>query len=155
LAFTELFPDYFRENTPVWIPFDGTKFPNNVVEGGREDNQKLYIGRSHHMGSMTPGKVSADQPNCVIPWGTISNEKEDFEMLVSSGETNWVAARDGRVPQNALQAGHSEQGETLFIGRVFHNGSMIVGKVQPSHRGCYIPVDDKELHSRVYEVLVV
>ncbi|CRK86359.1 CLUMA_CG000082, isoform A [Clunio marinus] len=144
-----------EEEVPFWIPFHGEIIPKNTVKGGKENNQKLYIGRSHHHGSLTPGKVLESERNCIIPWGTISNVKEDFEILICSTNYNWVAAENGSVPINAFPAGHSEQGETLFIGRVFHEGSLIVGKIQQSHRVCYIPHNDEELNFCKYEVLVV
>lgn len=67
-----------------------------------------------------------------------------------------MAARDGSVPQNAFPGGHSENGETLFIGRVLHNdGILSIGKIQPSHRVCYVTHAGQEINFREYEVLVV
>jgi Protein of unknown function (DUF3421) len=69
-----------------------------------------------------------------------------------SSSLNWVAARDGNVPH--FPSAHSEQGETLFIGRDLHQGSMIVGKIQPIHGVYYIAYENKELNFHKNEVFV-
>jgi Protein of unknown function (DUF3421) len=143
-----------REEIPFWIQFDG-EIPKDAIKGGKEGNQILYIGRAAHNGSLTPGKINGIDKSCFIPWGTVSNLKPEHEILICSSGFNWVAARDGNVPQNAFPAGHSEQGETIFIGRVLHEGSLVVGKVQPSHGVCYISYENKELNFHKYEVFVV
>lgn len=123
--------------------------------GGNEAGQDLYIGRASHCDSLTPGKIPENNLKCILPWGTIANIKEEFEVLVCPGGANWAAAQEGQAPVNAFPAGHSEDGETLFIGRVFHEGAVVVGKMQPSHRVCYIAYGGKELNFKQYEVLVV
>lgn len=149
------FQEFYSEEIPIWVPFDND-IPKNAVKAGKRDGQLLYIGRAHHSGSLTPGLVPEVDKTCIIPWGTVSNTKEDFEILTSfSGDFSWVAAEHGRVPVNAFPAGHSEQGETLYIGRALKNGSLLVGKVQPSHRVCYVAYGGQELNVKDYEVLVV
>lgn len=125
------------------------------MKGGKEGNQKVFIGRAHHSGSVTPGKVLEIDKTCFIPWGCVSNKKDDYEILMCSSNYNWVSAERGEVPVNAFPAGHSEQGETLYIGRVLHNRNLIVGKIQPSHRVCYIAFGAQELNFKKYEVFVV
>lgn len=125
------------------------------MKGGEEGGQKLFIGRAHHQNSLTPGKVPERDKICVLPWGTISNTHDDFELLIFPGEASWVHCESGNVPQNGFPCGNSEQGETLYIGRVLHEGALIVGKVQPSHRVCYIAFGPREASFRKYEVLVV
>jgi hypothetical protein len=145
-----------REGIPTWVNFDG-EIPANAVKAGKQGNQTLYIGQAHHRGSLTPGKVPINDRLCFIPWGTISNGKEDFKILVSHTDltSNWIAASDGEIPQNAFPGGNSEEGETLYIGRVLHEGALVVGKVQRSHRVCYIAFGEKELNFNRYEVFVV
>lgn len=45
--------------------------------------------------------------------------------------------------------------EKLYIGRAKHNGGIIPGKVQPSHKVCYVPHDDKEVSFKSYEILTI
>lgn len=58
------------------------------------------------------------------------------------------------VPDNALPGGETEDGEPLFVGRVQHNDTVTIGKVQPSHGTCYISYGGEELAFGDYEVLV-
>lgn len=67
---------------------------------------------------------------------------------------SWVKAMGGKVPGNAVEGGYSETGETLIIGRANHKGFFIPGKVQPSHKVCYVSHNGKEVAYRSYEVLV-
>lgn len=55
----------------------------------------------------------------------------------------------------SLTAGVTADGEPLYIGRVNHEGSLTVGKVQISHGALYIPFGGGEvpIHSEI-EVLV-
>jgi hypothetical protein len=87
----------------------------------------------------------------------VANRKEtDFEILVCESEAKWVVAQDGHAPLNAFPGGHSEYShETLFIGRYKHENSLVVGKVQPSHRVAYIAYGQNELNNRLYEILVI
>jgi len=41
----------------------------------------------------------------------------------------WVDAKDGEIPAGAVAGGNSEDGETLYIGRVELNGAQALGKV--------------------------
>lgn len=54
-------------------------------------------------------------------------------------------------------AGHSEDmgHEKLYIGRVKYCDHIIPGKVQPSHKVCYIPYDGKEISVENYEIMIV
>lgn len=119
-------------------------------------DQSFFIGRAPHNGSLTPGKIFQDRKDLSLPWGTLENIKTDFEILTCAGSLNWVAASEGNVPQNAFPGGRSENGETLYIGRFMHNdGILSVGKIQPSHRVCYVTHAGKEINLKTYEVLVV
>jgi hypothetical protein len=58
--------------------------------------------------------------------------KEDFEVL-RSGDFVWVFATAGSVPEGAVVAGKTADGEDLYIGRCLHQGTQTPGKVHPSH----------------------
>jgi len=57
------------------------------------------------------------------------------------------------VPDGAVPAGQYGD-EQLFIGRAFHEGSLTVGKLHPSHGVLYIPFGGAEISCPNYEVLV-
>lgn len=70
----------------------------------------------------------------------------DFEVV-------WAACAPGEIAPGALQGGVTETGERLYIGRAEHEGSLTIGKVQLSHKVCYIPYGGKEVACQQYEVL--
>ena len=51
---------------------------------------------------------------------------------------NWVDCQSGMVPQNPVVGGNDVNGEPLYIGRAFHSGDTIPGKIVPSHQCCYV-----------------
>ena len=51
--------------------------------------------------------------------------------------------------------GKQSDGLPLYIGRAFHDGSMVVGKVHPEHHVCYVSFGGNEIPINSYEVLVV
>lgn len=63
----------------------------------------------------------------------------------------------GHVPDSAFIAGYTENGESIFIGRAMYGKKVLVGKIHPSNKLCYIPnmYERKVLEYQNYEVLVV
>lgn len=59
-------------------------------------------------------------------------------LVVSPDAVSWVDASGDAVPANAIEGGKTEDGETLYIGRVLHEGAQTVGKFHPSHGKMYI-----------------
>lgn len=54
-----------------------------------------------------------------------------------------------------MVGGYSEDdNEPLYIGRALHKGHLIPGKVQPTHKCCYIPYKNQEIAKVTYEILV-
>lgn len=67
----------------------------------------------------------------------------------------WVPTYENKIPVDAVPGGYSEDNfERLFIGRAEHEGHWIPGKVQPTHKVCYIPYKGKEVAKKKYEILV-
>ncbi|XP_052893406.1 C3 and PZP-like alpha-2-macroglobulin domain-containing protein 8 isoform X2 [Anopheles moucheti] len=135
-----------------WVAAANGEIPPNAVVGG-SDGEDMYIGRAQHEGGIIPGKVVASHGVCYIAWGGVENPKAEYEVLCDfHGE--FVPVAGGDIPPTALPAGESEEGEPLFIGRVMHEGTLTVGKVQPSHGVCYIPYGGQELAFAEYEIYV-
>lgn len=42
---------------------------------------------------------------------------------------DWIQSGNGAIPSGAVEGGHTCDGEVLYIGRVYHEGSQTVGKV--------------------------
>lgn len=66
----------------------------------------------------------------------------------------WVPTSGENIPPNAVPGGQTEDGETLFVGRVNHEGTVTIGKVQPSHKCLYIPFAGQEVPFTDFEILV-
>lgn len=71
-------------------------------------------------------------------------------------DCTWVPSFDDRIPVGAVEGGYSEDmgREKLYVGRALHCGHLIPGKVQPSHRVCYIPYEGREIPHKKFEILV-
>uniref|UniRef100_A0A2M3ZJU7 Putative farnesoic acid o-methyltransferase-like protein n=1 Tax=Anopheles braziliensis TaxID=58242 RepID=A0A2M3ZJU7_9DIPT len=130
------------------------RIPPNAVVGGHYGRTTLYIARSFHEGSITPGYVARDSYECTLPWGGKMHKKHRYEVLCTPGEFVPYDTTDDTTLLHATPAGVSEQGEPLYIGRVSHEGKLINGKIQRSHSVCYIPYKGKELNFKNYEIFV-
>lgn len=65
-----------------WLPSGNGQVPPNAVEGGRTSNgEVLYIGRSHHCGSLTPGKIQSSHQCLYIPYGGQEVRLPTYEVL--------------------------------------------------------------------------
>merc|ERR1712226_497074 len=60
----------------------------------------------------------------------------------------------GQCPRNAVAAHHGHQREELFVGRAMHEGSLVPGKINPTHKALYISYGGQEIAKKHYEVLV-
>lgn len=135
-----------------WVPAQNGEVPQNAVVGGA-DGEDMYVIRAQHEGAIIPGKLLASHGVAYVAWGGVENPKTEYEVLCD-GTGTFVPVSGGEVPPNAIPAGESEDGEPLFIGRVSHEGTNTVGKVQQSHGVCYIPFGGQELAFSEYEVYV-
>ncbi|OWR40674.1 uncharacterized protein LOC116779282 [Danaus plexippus] len=144
----------FEEGNAEWVKAE-EQLPDNAVIGGFE-NEVLYIVRSKHRGSLTPGKFVPSEGIGYISWGGEAHPKagENLEILCGYNFV-WSKTYGNRIPSGAIEGGHSEVNhESLYVGRVEHEGCLIPGKVQPSHKVCYFSFDGREVPSREYEILL-
>ncbi|XP_029665075.1 uncharacterized protein LOC115236632 isoform X2 [Formica exsecta] len=135
-----------------WCDASGGMVPPDAVEGGNDDGP-LFVGRAHHEGALIPGKVKPSHSVCYIAWGGEEHGKTDYQVLCSCNPT-WVPTSGNNIPPNAIPGGETEDGEPLFVGRVSHEGTLTIGKVQPSHSVCYIPFGGSEVAFPEYEIMV-
>ncbi|XP_012524783.1 uncharacterized protein LOC105830158 isoform X2 [Monomorium pharaonis] len=135
-----------------WCDASGGMVPPDAVEGGH-DGESLFVGRAQHEGALIPGKVKPSHSVCYVAWGGAEHGKSDYQVLCGCRPT-WVPISGGNIPANAIPGGETEDGEPLFVGRVHHEGTVTIGKVQPSHSVCYIPFGGEEVASSEYEIMV-
>ncbi len=67
----------------------------------------------------------------------------------------WSVSRSGQIPSGAIVGGREGNGDIYYIGRAEFRNSLVIGKVQPSHKILYVPFDGKEIKINVYEVLCI
>lgn len=149
--------------------------PYNMAVGGQDKgNTPLYIGRARHGGDLIPGKVgifvsflsqcyilncnpftqvNPEYKLCYVAWNGEEIEKSDFQVLTNATGT-WIKNSGGRIPDGALPGGYTENGETLYIGRAYVNGTLSIGKVHPSHGYCYVSYGGSQYAKRNYEIYV-
>lgn len=144
--------DNIQTGPAQWVAATGGEIPPNAIPAGI-DNEQLYVGRANHEGALLPGKVVPSHGVCYVPWGGAEHGIPEYEVLCSCDVT-WMPSSEGEVPSGALPSGESEDGEVLFVGRAQHEGAVAIGKVQGSHKVCYIPYGGQEIACSDYEVLV-
>ncbi|EFA00610.1 uncharacterized protein LOC663246 [Tribolium castaneum] len=136
-----------------WVAARNGEVPPRAFAGGEDNGEPVYVARANFNGGLIPGKLVASHGTAYVPWGGQENAVPEYEVLCDF-PGNWIACSGGNVPPNAVTAGQSEEGEPLYVGRVVHDGSLTVGKVQPSHGVVYIPYGGTELGFQDYEILV-
>lgn len=136
-----------------WVQAEGGNVPPNAFPGGEDNGEPLYVARANFQGALIPGKLISSHGQAYVPWGGAENGCAQYEILCDFNGT-WMACSGGNIPSNAVAAGQSEDGEPLFVGRVNHEGTLTVGKVQASHGVIYIPYGGQELGFPDYEILV-
>lgn len=114
-------------------------------------SQPLYVGRAYHAGMLLPAKIVLGAKSSFVSWGGKEISVSNYEVLCD--DKVWMKTSGGYIPYGALPVG-SENGETLYIGRVNYNGLML-GKVHPSKGILYVAYGGKELRFQNYEILIV
>ena len=141
----------------VWVDSSNGRIPSNAVVGGSDvDEEPLYVARAIQQGNVIPGKISRSLGGCCVGHEGKEHYHQECQVLTNPNGANltWVEARDGNVPSGALLAGKNKDGEALYVGRVWHSNSLIIGGVYPSRKLLYVPFGCQELSFNEYEVLV-
>lgn len=90
----------------------------------------------------------------LVPYNGQELAVHNYEVLCSTGNVHWLPSSHGQVHPNAVQGGQTSSGETLYVGRAHHLGSVTPGKIHPSHNTMYIPYGGVEIAVSNYEILV-
>ncbi|ODM93865.1 Natterin-3 [Orchesella cincta] len=139
----------------TWVPKSHGGHAKFAVHAGIDSGNKLYVARAHHFGGIVPGKLHIGHSHVYIPYNGLEVSVPQYEVLIAApGTLSWVDGEGSNIPQHAIQGGRDPNGEPYYIGRVFHQGTITVGKVQRSHGTCYVPHGGKEHGYRNYEILV-
>lgn len=65
-----------------------------------------------------------------------------------------MPAQNGQIPAGSIMGNRKPDGQSDFIGRTYHEGGNIPGKVHVENKKLYFPYGGQELQSKSYEVLV-
>ena len=148
--------------TPVieWVPSNPRDaqytLGDRAVVGGYEgyDGSPLWVIRARFEGDLIPGKLAVKHHAAYVAWGGKENPVHQIEVCCARPEKiRWVNSQHGVLPPNAIVAGNTSSGETLYIGRAKEQGSLTPGKVHPSHKVVYISFGGQEIPHQMYEVL--
>lgn len=138
-----------------WIGGSFGSVPDGAVRAGRDkDGGALFVGRAYFETDILPAKIVPNHGAAYVSFDGQEHQVMHYEVLCG-GEAMWQVASDGQVPTNAFPVGTTRDGERLYVGRVFHDGTITPGKVHPSHGVCYIPYDGLEIQFKEYEVLIM
>ncbi|RWS20953.1 uncharacterized protein B4U80_03761 [Leptotrombidium deliense] len=137
-----------------WIDAGNGNIPDKAVRGGEDVNgESLFVGRVVHEGDTLPGKIVPSQGVCYVSHAGTEHAHKSYQVLVSDYELKWKQAEHGNVEKRAIMAGCTVDGQPLFIGRTYHDGSLVIGKVLPSQKTLYFPFAGNEHTADKYEVL--
>lgn len=137
-----------------WIAATADSMPEDALEGGRDaDGDPIYVGRVFKDGDLMPAKVIPNKGGAYVAFGSEEHKVENFQVLAGAGFM-WTPCENGNIVPNAVPAGSTCDGETLYIGRAEHEGSLCVGKIHPSHGCLYLPYGGGEVKVETYEILV-
>ncbi|CAG9764549.1 unnamed protein product [Ceutorhynchus assimilis] len=145
-----------REGAYYWVDtFAHGATPSTAIHGGYDiDGTQIYVGRAFHEGDWLPAKVMPEKNVAYVAYNGQEHAKDRYQVLCEQ-RFDWVPSSGGHVPPGAVEGGRTSDGETLYVGRVHHEGSLTVGKVHPSHGACYIPFGGREIGNDSYEILVL
>lgn len=95
--------------------------PGNAVHAGNDqDGSPIYVGRARHQGDLLVAKVIPSKQAAYVAYNSQEIFVGSYEVLVGHG-FQWVGSGNGHVPDNAVIAGHTSNGEPLYVGRGKHN----------------------------------
>lgn len=123
----------------TWVGSSNGHVPAGaVLAGNTSGGEPLFIGRAHHEGSLTPGKIHRAHGCIYIPFNGREESILHYEVLVSQNRADWVhASSHGPLPLNAIFVGNDSDGSPIYVGRAFHNGDQLPAKVIPSKNVAY------------------
>ncbi|XP_023024558.2 uncharacterized protein [Leptinotarsa decemlineata] len=131
------------------------RIPSTALPGGVDvDGEEIFVGRAFHEGDWLPAKVIPGKRIAYVCYNGAEVGVERFQVLCEQ-RFEWIPTSGGDIPEGAVEGGKTSDGEPLYIGRAYHEGSHTVGKVHPSHGCCYIPFNGGEHAHQQYETLVL
>lgn len=140
-----------------WVGAQGGSLPSGATPTGYEPGGYLYTCRAAAESGTHPGKTRPGFGGCFVPLGGAETSVPAYEVLVMAGPS-WVFARDGQIPEGAVEAGRTRTGQPLYACRAATPAgaaaALAPGKVGAGLRGCNVGSGGREVTMAFYEVLV-
>lgn len=143
------------------IPFSVDWQPGNnkssapkgaILAGSDSDGAPIYLGRVTYQGNQLPAKIIPRKHQCRTCHNGKEIEVASYEALCNP-RVRWVPF-NGTIPSKAIVCGRTVWGETVYIGRGRHRGSLTPGKVLENEKVLKIPFDWNEISVSAFEMLV-
>lgn len=144
------------EQPASWMRFEpGGSFPDGaIIAGYTNDGIPVCIGRCIYEGNILPGQVDPLSESIAISHEGHGIQLKKFEVLCN-GNLFWSRSMLGNVLSDAVSGGTTELGETVYIGRVMHEGTLKIGKISPLSDSLIVPHLNAEARiDDTYEVLI-
>lgn len=139
----------------AWLRYDSEQFPDGaLVAGYSTEGIPICIGRCIYEGSILPGAIDLLDETITVCHEGLAVKLKKFEILCN-GNHYWSRSNLGRVFSDAVSGGTTELGETVYVGRVLHEGQLKIGKISPVSDHLFVSDGDKEIRVESgYEVLI-
>lgn len=154
----EIFKAHFEVLTGsgfTWVGSGNGHVPAGaVLAGNTSTGEPLYIGRTHHEGSLTPGKIHRSHGCLYIPFGGAEQSFLSYEVLIGQSRSTWQhCSAHAPLPPGAILAGHDSDSSPIYVGRAYHDGDQLPAKVLPGKQIAYVCHNGQEIPKHTYEVL--
>lgn len=154
----EIFKTHFEVLTGsgfTWVGSGNGHVPAGaVLAGNTSTGEPLYIGRTHHEGSLTPGKIHRSHGCLYIPFGGAEQSFLSYEVLIGQSRSTWQhCSAHAPLPPGAILAGHDTDSSPIYVGRAYHEGDQLPAKVLPGKQIAYVCHNGQEIPKHTFEVL--
>lgn len=142
----------------VWIPAScGESVCDAVVAGCACDGEELHVVRMHHEEEFAVGKLHIGHSHAYVAYYGREHSHEEYEVLANPGgiELEWKEACNGEIPTGAIEAGHCEENEPIYVARCSHEEDVVPAKLVSRVNCAFVPWGGKEHPYKEYEVLCV
>lgn len=139
---TEVFKHHFEYlcgNGFTWVGSSNGHVPSGaVLAGNTASGEELFVGRAHHQGALTPGKIHRSHGCMYLPFNGREESSVHYEVLISQQRAQWThTSAHAPLPPGAIFVGNDADGSPMYVGRCFHNADHLPAKVIPSKNVAY------------------
>ncbi|KAJ3117890.1 hypothetical protein HDU96_005023 [Phlyctochytrium bullatum] len=152
-----------KATASYWCRAVRGEIPAEALVAGKDlDGTPLYVARARVGTGLHVGKIGRGFRTACVPYGGKERQVDgEYEVLCAFPGARWVKLEGRRAPfpENAVPAGHEDDGRPFFVGRAVVNhafrSTLCPGKASPHVGGVNLPFDGVEVNvSSNFEVLV-